>query len=215
MTSPARAGSRKLAAKPMTVARNAMLKRVRPSGASRYCQRNARSDVGGNGRPRARGRSGTGVGAPRFGPHAAQIGVAKGKSQQSQREQQDEDGANAAPHVSRTVGSRIRSENDVASDSVDAPATLLHQTRQVYGKTRVTAHPRVRGGGHAGLPADRPAGGGGRAPLLVVARCSTTCAGRCAAIGRNAEIDDERQLPAVSAATTEVRVAFRPATPSR
>ncbi len=42
MTSPARAGSRKLAAKPMTVVRNAVAKCVGPIGASRYCQRSAR-----------------------------------------------------------------------------------------------------------------------------------------------------------------------------
>ena len=42
-TSPGRAGSRKLAAKPMTVVRNAVENRVGPIGASRYCQRKARS----------------------------------------------------------------------------------------------------------------------------------------------------------------------------
>ena len=42
-TSPARAGSTADAAKPMTVARNATQKRVGPSGASRYCQRSART----------------------------------------------------------------------------------------------------------------------------------------------------------------------------
>jgi hypothetical protein len=41
--SPARAGRRKLAAKPMTVARNATENRVGPRPASKYCQRSARS----------------------------------------------------------------------------------------------------------------------------------------------------------------------------
>ena len=43
ITSPARAGSRNVAANPMTVVRNAVEKCVWPSGASRYCQRRARS----------------------------------------------------------------------------------------------------------------------------------------------------------------------------
>ena len=42
MTSPARAGRKKLAAKPMTVVRNALPKWVGPIGASRACQRQAR-----------------------------------------------------------------------------------------------------------------------------------------------------------------------------
>ena len=43
MTSPARAGSRLLAANPTAVARNALPKPACPSGSSRYCQRHARS----------------------------------------------------------------------------------------------------------------------------------------------------------------------------
>ena len=43
ITSPARAGSRKLAANPITVVRKAFAKWVGPIGASRYCQRSARS----------------------------------------------------------------------------------------------------------------------------------------------------------------------------
>src|SRR4051812_48765284 len=42
MTSPARAGNTLLAAKPTAVARNALAKRVRPSGSRRNCHRNAR-----------------------------------------------------------------------------------------------------------------------------------------------------------------------------
>ena len=71
------------------------------------------------------------VGAPGFGPHAAQVGVAKRKREQPHREQQDEDGANAAPHVCATVG--LESVGKRGVDSVNAVATLLHQMRQVYG----------------------------------------------------------------------------------
>ena len=42
ITSPARAGSTADAAKPITVVRNTVRKRVGPSGSSKYCQRSAR-----------------------------------------------------------------------------------------------------------------------------------------------------------------------------
>ena len=81
MTSPARAGSRKLAANPMTVARKAVPKWVGPIGASRYCQRSARSTYVSAVRIEGEHEQ-VGTRPARFSPHAGHIGVAKEERQQ-------------------------------------------------------------------------------------------------------------------------------------
>jgi hypothetical protein len=88
ITSPARAGSRKLAANPMAVVVNALTNRVGPIG--------ARSDQA---RHDEREDQQSAVGTARFGPDAPQIGVSESESEQPEGEQQNEYGANAWPHA--------------------------------------------------------------------------------------------------------------------
>ena len=85
MTSPARAGSTALAAKPTAVARNALPKLVAPSGSRRYCHRTARiarfTNIDASDRPSQSGRART-ISAD----HASEIDVVEKHPQQPDHE---------------------------------------------------------------------------------------------------------------------------------
>ena len=102
ITSPARAGRTALAANPIVVVRNAAAKRAWPIGASRYCHRIARSTMRHHGDGR-RERNQPRIRLLHLRPDDVEMGAAKEKREQADREHDDDNGAKRFLHVSACI----------------------------------------------------------------------------------------------------------------